>query len=153
MDKSTNNTQLDLALADLAKQAKPNFSGTATKYQVHRTTLQRRFLGTQQSRRIASSDNHQCLSLAQEETLIDFINDLTNRSIPPTSQIVRNVAEELAKGPIQPNWVGRFTRRYKDRLHTKYLQTIDAKRVKADYIPNLERFYKLVHIVFILLLV
>jgi hypothetical protein len=43
--------------------------------------------------------------------------------------------------------------RYKDWLHAKYLRTIDAKRVKADYIPNLERFYKLVRIVFILLLV
>jgi hypothetical protein len=85
MDKSTNDTQLELALADLAKQTKPNFSRTAREYQVHQTTLQRRFLGIQQSRRIASSDHRQCLSLAQEEVLISFINDLTNSSLPPTS--------------------------------------------------------------------
>src|SRR5450432_2403772 len=152
MDKSTNDTQLELALADLAKQPKPNFSRTAREYQVHRTTLQRRFLGIQQSRRIAISDNHQCLSLAQEEVLIGFINDLTNSSLPPTSQIVQNVAEEICKGPVSRGWVSRFTRRYKDWLHIAYLRTIDTKRVKADYIPSLERFYKLVYILFILLL-
>jgi hypothetical protein len=73
--------------------------------------------------------------------------------MPPTSQIVHNVAEELSGGPINKNWVGKFTRRYKDRLHALYMRTIDTKRVKADYIPNLERFYKLVCILYIILFV
>src|SRR5450432_878527 len=121
MNNLTNDARLDLALADLSKQANPNFLGTAKKFQVHRTTLQRRFQGVQQSRQVASAENHQCLSLAQEKTLIRFINQLTERSMPPTSQIVKNVAEELCERPINKNWVGGFTRRYKDQLHAGYI--------------------------------
>jgi len=149
MNKSTNDAQLELALSDLNKQSIPNFSSTAREYAVDRTTLRRRFKGAQHSRRAAREDTHQCLTPAQEEALIDFINRLTDRSLPPTSQIVKNVAEELRGGPVHKNWVSVFTRRHKDRLHAGYLRTIDSKRVKAEYIPLIQKFYKLV-ILFIL---
>ena len=85
MDNLSNEARMELALSDMSKQTDPNFLGTARRFKVHRTTLQRRFQGTQQSRRIAHSEAHQCLSIAQEETLIGFINSLTDRSMPPTS--------------------------------------------------------------------
>jgi Tc5 transposase DNA-binding domain len=141
MNKSTNEAQLELALADLSKQSIPNFSGTAKRFQVNRTTLRRRFDGSQQSFRAAREDTHQCLTTAQEETLIGFINRLTDRSLPPTSQIVKNVAEELRGGPVGKNWVAQFTRRHKDRLHACYLRTINSKRAKAEYIPLIQKFY------------
>src|SRR5450432_2262710 len=150
MDKSINEAMLDLALADLANQRPPNYIVTAKLYQVNRTTLRRRFLGTQQERSTSRVDSHQRLSEAQEETLIGFINSLTDRSLPPTSQIVHNCAEELIGERLNKNWVSGFTRRHGTRLHASYLQTIDAKRVKADYIPSLERFYKLVCIIYTL---
>jgi len=148
MDNSTYEARLELAVDDLAKQANPNFLATARRFQVHRTTLSRRFQGTQQNRRIAHSETQQCLSIAQEETLIRFINNLTDRSLPPTSQIVHNVAEELSGKPVGKNWVGKFVKRHKDRLNAVYLRTMDNKRVKADYIPNLERFYELVSLIY-----
>jgi transcriptional regulator NrdR family protein len=141
MDNLSHDARLDLALSSLREQTEPNFMGTAKEFQVNRTTLRRRFQATQQSRRIARSESGQCLSLAQEEVLIGFINRLTDRSLPPTSRIVKNLAEELAKRPIRKNWVSQFTQRYKDRLHAGYMRTIDSKRVKADYIPNLIKFY------------
>jgi hypothetical protein len=85
MDKSTNEARLGLALADLANQRPPNYLVTARLYKVNRTTLRRRFLGTQQERSTSRVDSHQRLSAAQEETLIGFINSLTDRSMPPTS--------------------------------------------------------------------
>jgi hypothetical protein len=109
MDNSTNEAQLRLALSDLANQSIPNFSGTAKLYQVDRTTLRRRFNGTQRSSHTAHEKSHQCLSTAQEEVLISFINRLTDRSLPPTSQLVKNVAEELRGGPVGKNWVRYFT--------------------------------------------
>jgi len=148
MDNSTYEARLGLALEDIRKQTIPNFSSTARRFQVNRITLVRRFKGTQQNRRIASSETKQCLSLAQEETLIRFINNLTDRSLPPTSQIVHNVAEELIKRPVHKSWVSDFVKRYKDRLSAVYLRTIDNKRVKADFIPSLERFYKLVSLIY-----
>jgi hypothetical protein len=144
MDNLTTEARLGLAIEDISKQTTPNWLGTARKYQVHRETLKRRYTGVQQSRTIAVAETHQCLSKAQEETLICYINSLTDRSLPPTSQIVHNMAEELVQRPINKNWVSEFIKRYKTRLSSVYLRTIDNKRVKADSIPYLESFYSLV---------
>jgi len=149
MDSSTYEARLGLALEDLSKQAIPNFLATSKRFQVNRITLVRRFKGTQRNRHVAHSETQQSLSIAQEETLIRFINNLTERSLPPTSQIVHNCAEELAKKPLGKNWVGKFVKRHKDQLHAVYLRTIDNQRVKADFIPNLEAYYKLVSPIYI----
>ena len=61
--------------------------------------------------------------------------------MPPTSQLVKNFAEELARGPIGKNWVGDFTLRYKDRLHGAYLQNLDANRAKAEHPALIKQFY------------
>ena len=144
MDSLTYEARLGLAMEDIGKQTSPNWLGTARKFQVDRTTLQRRFTGVQQDRTTAHVESHQCLSKAQEETLIGYINSLTDRSIPPTNQIVRNLAEELIKRPVHKTWVSDFIKRHQDRLRSVYLRTIDSKRVKADSIPSLEHFYSLV---------
>jgi len=64
MDNLTKDARLELALSDLNKQSIPNFSGTARKYAVNRTTLQRRFEGSQRNRRTAHEDTNQCLTTA-----------------------------------------------------------------------------------------
>jgi hypothetical protein len=61
--------------------------------------------------------------------------------MPPTSQIVKNVVEELCGGPVDKNWVGRFTKRYKHRLRAVYLRTIDRKRVSLEFISLLACIY------------
>ena len=45
MAQSTYDARLELAIADLAKQDKPNYMAMAKKYEVARTTLRKRFLG------------------------------------------------------------------------------------------------------------
>ena len=100
---STNEAQLALALDDLAKQTTSNFSGTSKKHNVNRTTLRRRFQGIQRSRTEFHSESIQRLTNAQEQELIYFINKLIDRSIPPTSQNVRNVAEEIVGGIVGKN--------------------------------------------------
>src|SRR5450432_1876689 len=154
MDNPTYEARLGLAMEDIGKQTRPNWLGTARRFQVDRVTLMRRFNGTQQSIRLARSETHQCLSIAQEETLIGYINSLSDRSIPPTNQIVRNIAEELIGRPVSKNWTSGFIRQHNDRLSSVYLRTIDNKRVKADSIPYLESFYSLVslYITYILII-
>ena len=68
---------LQLALADRAKQDKPNYLVTSKKYGVPRRTLSDRFTGKTVSRQEAASEYHQCLDTAQEEALIGLINRLT----------------------------------------------------------------------------
>ncbi len=144
MDCSTHNARIDLAVADLHQQEKPNFKATARKHAVNSTTLKRRYQGRQLSKQAASSEYRQCLTLAQEETLIGLINSLTDRGIPPTSQIVRNLAQEMIGRPVGKNWTGDFVKRYKNRLRSLYLRNIDSQRMKAEYAPLFKQFYDLV---------
>jgi hypothetical protein len=134
------------ALAELSKQTKPNISGIAAKHKVNRTTLSRHFKGTQRSRSEYMSESRQCFTNAQERVVIDWINRYTERNIPPTSQLVHNVEEEVCGHPINKNWVAMFQARHQTELHADYLRTIDSAGVKADNIPLITRFYDQVSI-------
>ena len=144
MAQSTYDARLELAIADLAKQDKPNYMATAKKHEVARTTLRKRFLGERVSIHAAASKYRQRLTFVQEETLIKHINSLTDRGLPPTSRIVRNLAEEIIGGPVGKNWTGDFVKRYKNRLTSLHLRNIDSQRVRAEYAPSFKHFYDLV---------
>ena len=131
-------------MADLAKQDKLNYKATAKKYSVGRTTLRQRYLGQTLSIQAAASKYRQRLTFIQEETLIKHINSLTNRGLPPTSRIVRNLAEEIIGGPVGKNWTGDFVKRYKSRLTSIHLRNIDSQRIKSEYAPSFKQFYDLV---------
>ena len=104
--------QLELALDDLAKQDTPNFLATSNQYGIPRKTLSDRFTGKTVSRQEASSEARQCLDTAQEEALIGLINRLTNRGLPPTNSIIRNLAEEIIGRRVGKNWSGQFVKRH-----------------------------------------
>jgi hypothetical protein len=65
---------IDLALADCEKEAILNWTAIANKHGVHRTTLRRRFQGSQRSFVESRSENVQRLTLEQEKVLISFID-------------------------------------------------------------------------------
>ena len=65
------------------------------------------------------------LSIEQEKQLISHINMLTKRHLPPTSAIVRNLAEEIIGQEVGKNWTSQFIRRHKDKLESLYLCNID----------------------------
>ena len=94
---------LELALADLAKQDTPNYSAASKKYGVPRRTLSNRFTGKSISRQAAASEHHQYLDTAQEEALISLINRLTNRGLPPINCMVKNLAEEIIGRSVDKN--------------------------------------------------
>jgi hypothetical protein len=146
MDSLTHDERMTLALSELSKQTNPNILGTSKKYLVNRTTLRRHFNGTQRSRTQFLSESHQCLSNREERVVIDFINRHTERFLPPTSQLVHNVAVEQCGRPINKNWVAMFTARHRDELHSDFWDTIDNTQVKAENIPLIERFYDQVSI-------
>ena len=86
---------IESAIAELKSQVKPNISATARKWGLERTTLAKRFSGQTASRATYLSKQRQCLTNEQEEQLISQINRLTDRGIPPTTQMVKNLAEEI----------------------------------------------------------
>ena len=136
--------QLQLAIDDLAEQDTPNYMATSKKHDVPRKTLRNRFLGKTVSRQEATSEYHQCLTAAQEEALIKLINRLTNRGLPPTNSIVKNLAEEIIGRRVGKNWSNDFIKRHKDCLTSRYLENIDKKHQDAEYAPMFKQFYDLV---------
>jgi flagellar motor protein MotB len=114
MANSTENAemQMQLALEACREVSNPNFSDIARQFPpVNRQTLKRHFYGEQSSRAAANSIHRQNLTIEQEEQLISHINMLTNRGLPPTSSIVRNLAEEIIERPVGKNWTGQFVQR------------------------------------------
>jgi hypothetical protein len=142
----THNDRIEAAIKDLKSQERVNYSKTAKKWQVERTTLRRRFKVKQRSYQVYHSEVTQCLSNAQEEALIRQINNLTDRGIPPTSRIARNLAEEITGKAVGKNWHANFIRRQKKRLKSLYMRNIDNMRKKAEYEPSFRLFYEQVSI-------
>ena len=56
---------------------------------------------------------------------MEQINYLTDQAIPPTPQIVRNLAQEITKTCVGKDWVAAFTKQHQNRLKSVYLQPID----------------------------
>ncbi|RAL65988.1 hypothetical protein DID88_005649 [Monilinia fructigena] len=95
--------RMEAALDHIKGQERPKYSQIAKIYKVNRSTLSRRYRGKTTSRTAAYADTHQSLSIEQEKALIDQINKLTQRSMPPTSGIVRNLAEEIIGRSVGKN--------------------------------------------------
>ena len=112
MANSDYEARLESALTDLKLQDVPNYSTTSEKHNVKRTTLRAQFLNIHTSRSLANSEYCQRLTIAQENVLIGHINRLTDRGISPTSQMVRNIAEEMIQAQVGSNWIGDFVRRH-----------------------------------------
>jgi ethanolamine ammonia-lyase small subunit len=100
---STKNDRIKAAMNQLDSQRALNYAAAARDHNIHRTTLARRYNDKTVSRIKANSTYHQRLNDVQEDTLLRYIDTLMDRHIPPTSQIVRNLAEEILKEPVGKN--------------------------------------------------
>ena len=141
MDCIPYNDRIELAVADLESQESLNYAQTAKKWNVHRSTLSRRYRGITGSKQDQYSYTLKALTDEQENVLVRYINNLSARGLSPTSQIVRNLAKELAGKDIGPNWVARFVKRKKDALKSIYLAPIDHQRKVSDNSHYYEHFF------------
>ena len=64
--------------------------------------------------------------------------------MPPTSQIVKNLAEEIRGEEVGKNWVAGFCRRHKLRLKSAYLRNLDNLRVSVERVPLFVLFFIIV---------
>jgi transposase-like protein len=101
--KMVNEDDMKKALAEIESSSKPNYTEIAKKHSLVPSTLLRRVQGKTTSRADFQSQVHQCLTNAQERILINQINRLTERGIPPTSQMVKNFAEEMIGRAVGKN--------------------------------------------------
>ena len=147
-----NEQDMEKALDALDRQLIPNYAEMGKKYGIERTTLMRRHKGISTSKREATSTYHKLLTDTQEEALIDQINKLTTRGLPPTTHIVRNLAEEMIGREVNKNWTAGFVQRHSSRLKSLYLRNIDNLRMKSEYGPHIQFFFDLVLLIFVLFL-
>ena len=143
--------RMKAALAKIESSKAPNYTAIAKEYKLTPSTLIRRAQGKTTSREEFQSQLHQCLTNEQERILIKQINRLTERGIPPTSQIVRNFAEEIIGRAVGKNWTSQFCRRHQSELKSLYLRNIENLRVKGEYGPTYKLFFDLVECFFALL--
>jgi Tc5 transposase DNA-binding domain len=141
---STKNDRIKAAMDQLDSQEVLNYAAAARDHYISPTTLARRYNGKTVSRAEANSTYRQRLNDVQEDTLLRYIDTLTDRNIPPTSQIIKNLVEEILKGPVGKNWTGSFLKRYQERINSHYLRPINHARVSAKSIPIFKHFYTLV---------
>jgi transposase len=121
-----------------------DYAKAARHYKCSHSGVSRRVRGLTKTRQQANSFWHQCLTIEQEEVLIHRINYLTDRAMPPTSHIVKNLAEEIRGQRVGKNWVGQFVKRHGIRLKSLYLRNIDNLRAGAEYAPMFQLFFSVV---------
>ena len=84
MSHSTKNDRIELAVDALGRQRAPNVAAVAREFGICRSTLWARFRGKSVSRAQANSEHRQRLNNVQEDTLLRYIDTLSDRFIPPT---------------------------------------------------------------------
>ena len=128
--RCTKSARIDAAVEAIRRGEFIRYSNAAAKYGCDRSALGRHICGLTKSKKEANSFYHQCLT-NEQEVLIAQINDLSDWSMPPTSQIVKNLAEKIRGGRVGKNWVDQFVKRHSIRLKSVYLRNIDNLRVGA----------------------
>jgi len=122
---------LQSALADLNLQEHPNISEAARRHGVERSKLSRHWRGVQ----VSMEEYHESrtyMTNEQAQSLVNYINLLTNRGIPPTPPMVKRFVKDITGIDVGKNYINEFWRKFDDQLLGGYIAPIDLKRKKAD---------------------
>ena len=151
MARADKSALVDAAVTAFQRGEFTDYSKAARHFKCDRTAVSKRIRGLTKTRKEATHFYYAALTIEQEEVLIRHINHLTDRGMPPTSSIVKNLAEEIRGREVGKNWVGQFVKRHKSRLKSQYLRNIDNIRVGAEYAPMFELFFAIVRYVLVVL--
>src|SRR5690348_16496167 len=99
------------SLESLKLGEKPNYAATARKYGCKRSTLSKRHRGTQGTH-AEKCENQRLLNERQEKELVQYIDRLCSRGLPPSRQMIRNFATEIGGRQAGKAWVDRFIKRH-----------------------------------------
>jgi hypothetical protein len=112
----------------------------ARKHSVVRSTLTRKVeLGTRSHQEDAVT--RQNLSPQEEAELVKYINKLTKEHLPPTREMVQDIASDIAGHQVSESWVSRFLDRHNDELTSQSTTSMDRQRHIADSGDNYKLYY------------
>ncbi len=136
---------IEAALADLALQKSSNYTATAKKFNINRSTLSRRHRDiiafVKKSKQTTS-----ILSNQQEKELIRYINKLIERDISSLNVMIHVFAYNISEKQSGKNWSYEFVQRHSDILQSKFLQEADLKWKKADNAYQYQLYFDLVNV-------
>jgi hypothetical protein len=93
----------------------------------------------------AQEINKQKLHPQQKHDLVEYINILTEKFLPPTREMTRRFAAEIAHKHVGDGWVTRFIERNKDHFISKWTKGIDPVRHHADSEAKYDQYFDLLH--------
>ena len=87
--------------------------------------------------------NQQKLTPQQELELVEYIEKLTARRLPPTREMIANFVSSIAREPVSESWVTRFLNKYSAHLISQYSTGMDANRHNADSYAKYKLYFDL----------
>jgi hypothetical protein len=110
----------------------------ANRFGVHRSTLGQRW------RRVTVSQEEGygkllAVSSQQELELVRYIEDITKQGLPPTSDMIRNFASEVAHKELGSSWVARFVKRHEIHLISNWTTGLNC----TCHLPDSKVKYRL----------
>ena len=136
---------IEAALADLALQDSSNYTATAKKFNINRSTLSRRHRDKTAFVK-KSKQTTSILSNQQEKELIRYINKLIERDIPSFNVMIRVFAYNISEKQSGKNWSYEFVQRHSDILQSKFLQGADLERKKVNNAYQYQLYFDLVNV-------
>uniref|UniRef100_A0A093Y585 Jerky protein like-like n=1 Tax=Talaromyces marneffei PM1 TaxID=1077442 RepID=A0A093Y585_TALMA len=131
------------ALRSLKPGEKLNISLVARTYGVDPSNLSKRFRGVTGSKE-AQYNNQRLLSKEQSRALIKWINQLTERGLPPTNSMLENFAREISGKEPGKNWASRWLKAHSDKVISRYSKGLDSDRKKADSAYKYTLYFELI---------
>lgn len=114
MPTTSNENQLNLAIAALKQDRYLSIRRAAEIYGVSRSTLTRRKTGTHSKRYITTKSRE--LTYLEELTILERILKLDNQGFPPRLRGVEDMANRLLRDrdaqPVGKNWTSNFISRH-----------------------------------------
>ncbi|RYN26376.1 hypothetical protein AA0115_g7097 [Alternaria tenuissima] len=116
-----------------------SYQQLAKKYGVNRCTLARRHKGIHEAhglRRLSLHPHH-------ETELVQYIDTLTERRLPPSREMIQRFASDLAGKEVSETWVTRFLQRHPNHLISAYSKGMSKLRCNADSGAKYSLYFKL----------
>jgi AraC-like DNA-binding protein len=133
---------IDEAIAFRDHQINLPIAEVARRFNVNRSTLSKRFQGKTGSL-AKRAESNRLLSNKQELVLVEHIRRLSEWCLPPTPVMVTLWASVLCGSEPGKNWSTSFKARHKDILDSRYLNTINLARHKADSKASYEQLLRI----------
>ena len=123
-----------------------SYTEIANRHGCNRTTLSKRHRGAQGSR-AAQYESQRYLTDGQSKTLVQWVNMLTKKGLPPSNEMLRNFAKEIRCSETKPGreWPKRWRQRHKDEIIYVYTTGMDRSRFDADSAYKYKLYFDLMH--------